>query len=1103
MRRTIAGARDRYDLRVMPLSLQFELSKGWIRVTFQVEPHGSLAVPAVQIDCGEGYRRVPALVVKDLGKGRYTVFVYIPPNSISISMHPTVANSRLRLRLLKVSRASRVAIGGRLALSYGLRSLREPWKLVPSARIIGAGWRNGGLAGLRRTITATIVGRAAVATPEEAVSSNDPYRRWIAENEVHLQLPHPAVESRFSVLIPTNVDDAESLAATLETLRNQPHANWECLIGISPDVDETGIGSELQVAGDVRISQIALPTAERGAMLDRLASVANGDFLLVLDPGDCLAPGALAALSAGQEFAIVHGDEDRIDVDGNRSTPFLKPDWSPELLLAFNYFGRPTALRRQLVGRAGGFGSKFGAGIEWDLHLRLTAAGAAVKRVPRILCHRHHTGSNDRPLPGSLAAAQHRAAITDHWNRQGIAASVSTQPDGTQRSMWQIEMPPLVSVIIPNCDRPARLATCLRGLVEHTGYARVQIIVVDCGSTDPDTLALYTRQQRMETVPCMAYFNYCAACNAGARAAQGDLLLFLNDDIEVKDPDWLTELVGHVTRSGVGVVGTMSIDPDGVTRQGGVSIHKDHCSFLFQGASETEWGPIGSPMLPRTLSAISGACLMARREVFAQVGGFDETYAVANGDVAFCLAARAAGWRVAYTPFAQLVQYGDGTQCKLNPSEDATATRIVIDIRRFGYDHDPFFHPMLDAGSNIPRLRVGRETGDNATLCQSLGEVRVAPSGPTLLDLANDTEVAAAVGMPIQRLLWPPSRPDAISDQWSSARWCLDLLRRRFDLRERFPDALSAGSGGAFAQWLLSEGARDLGLPALAAAHIVSALGAGIAARARQAVLTEAGLSGEMAVAFLPPGRAELFRFLLRRPTASLRLEEIWWLALECAEDPIRELVLSFRFNPDWQALFPDGLTVFGQERFLNWFRTVFRWKPFSAQPMPLPAAMTPAEQIRLGWHANPGWQRHHPDPFAGPRQVSTLLNWLAQPLSGLSNTARDWLAEQPIASIAEVLPACGVNVIGHFCYPSGLRTSVLSVCQALQVAGFDASLRDVPVDSEHDIPNHAAFGGFEQYDITLIHVQPEPFFAQAAARSGLYPRSRRTYRIGYWSLGA
>ena len=979
--------------------------------------------------------------------------------------------------------------------------------MLQSVAAMRTAWHSGGRVALRSAIGAIMLGdrREPVVVPTSAAER---YQHWIVEREGGPQpVVSPAVGSalhgiRFSLLIPVETLDPVQLAHTLKALKQaQPDIKWECRIGYGPGVDAQAIGKLAHVDGETRVTCTAMADGERGAMLAELAAMATGDLVLVLDPGDRLAPQALAMLAAAHGGGIVHGDEDRIDGDNARHSPFLKPEWSPELLYAFNYFGRPTALPRIQVERLGGFTPGLGIGCEWDLHLRLAAAAVPVARLPSILCHRPESNATDRIAPDRPQAAQHRAVLAAHWQRQGITATVTTEPDGTLRSIWPIPDPPLVSIVIPNRDQPALLQTCLRSIQDGMHYPRIQVIIVDSGSTDPETLALYAREQaqnRIEVVWLAEPFNYSAACNTGARAARGDLLLFLNNDIEVTTPGWLEELVRFAQRPGVGIVGTLLVYPDGRLQHAGVTIGMHLCGLLFRGAAEQEWGPIGSPMVPRTLSAIMGACQMVRREAFAQIGGFDETYGLANSDVALCLAARAAGWRIAYTPFARLVHHEGASRGHTNPPEDMT--RTANDIRRFGYRQDPFFHPELDADSNIPRLRIGSEPDNAASLLNSLQRHGAGLANPVPLDLGSDADVAEAVGLADTELFWPPSLPVAITDQWSAARWCIDLLRRRPELRVRFPDALSGGADGAFGQWLAGSGAGCLALPVAALEQIRLALAAGIAARARQTVLTESKLVGAMALAFLPPGRATLLRTLLGRDTAArLRPEEVWWLALECAEDPAGALILSHRFNASWQALFPDGTTVFGQERFAAWFRATYRCEADWTQPANWPQALTAAQQIRLGWYAREYWQICHSDPFRNETTALALLDWLVVPAAGLQAAAREWLAAQPAAGLAAALVAPGLTVIGHFCYPSGLRNSAISVVRGLRSVPLEVLVRDVPVDGEHDQPQHAAHDGPEPYGTTLVHIQPEPFFGQAFARAGLNPRRRRSYRIGYW----
>jgi len=930
--------------------------------------------------------------------------------------------------------------------------------------------------------------------PTDTSSPADRYARWIAEQEAgRCQAPASAAH-RFSVLVPVGAGEAAKVGATLAALRLQTGVAWECRLGFAPAVDAADIDAVLRRA-DARVSGTRLATAERGAMLAALmtpvgAASAGGDLLLVLDPGDRLAPGALAALAAAAAD-IAHGDEDRIGRDGQRREPVLKPGWSPDLLHAFNYFGRPTALRRDLVEHAGGFAAGLGAGAEWDLHLRLAADSTVqVARVPEVLCHRPHDADMERPAPGCLAAEDHRAAIAAHWRRLGLHATVTTRTDGTQRSRVRHAVPPLVSIIVPDGRDPAQLAGCLAVLAGQAGDARPQVIVV--GGVDdpvaPRLGAAFTNAPEP--------YTRAAACNAGARAARGTLLLFLDSDLRPSAPDWLAELVDFALRPGVGVAGTLRVDGDGEPLDAGFHLGADLCTPLFRGGAFSEWGPFGSALVPRTLAVVAGGCQMVRRDAFAQAGGFDETYGGAYGDTALCLAVRAAGWRVVHTPFAAMVRHApedDGIGADPEPGE---LDRLASDIRRLGYDQDPFFHPALDAGEAVPRLRVG--AGDN-TLAHGLRRRVGELPAPLPLDLANDAEVAEATGMAVGQLLWPAQHGGAIDDIWSAARWCLDLLRRRPDLRRRFPDALSAGADGTFAQWLDDAGAGGIMLPPAASRHVRAALAAGIADQARQAVLVEAGLAGDMARAFLPSGRDRLFSFLLQRDGRALRREEVWWLALECAEDPTRELALSHRFNPVWQAMFPDGLTVFGQERFAAWLRAVHRIDAAWIDPARCCQATAAAGQVRLAWRARDTWQRHHPNAFENPQAARALLCWLMRPDSDVAADARNWLARQPIDVLAEAMATPGINVVGHFGYPSGIRTSVLSVVAGLRRAGLAVSTRDVPVETGHDGPGHAAHDGFELHDTTLLHIQPEPFFARAFDLAGLHARTPRSRRIGYW----
>ncbi|MDR6857565.1 glycosyltransferase family 4 protein [Variovorax guangxiensis] len=368
------------------------------------------------------------------------------------------------------------------------------------------------------------------------------------------------------------------------------------------------------------------------------------------------------------------------------------------------------------------------------------------------------------------------------------------------------------------------------------------------------------------------------------------------------------------------------------------------------------------------------------------------------------------------------------------------------------------------------------------------------------LDLFDDAAVCEAAGLPLDSVVWLPLAPQDVTDRWSAARFLIDLWRKRGDLRARCPRALENGRGGEFVRWLQNEGAAELCLGDPALALMLDVLDAGLADRARQALLANQMLLPVWPHGLTPVGMPRLFRWLMHHGVSEpgLRREEIWWLFLQAAQNPARELMLAWAFTPAWQELHPDGLTAFGREDFSAWFAAEYgasgRWMDASSWP----EWESPALQIRSAYWARDAWRAAHLDALADEDHARALLAWLSSPTAGLSDAARAWCAGLDTASVARELIQPGVNMIGHFCYASGLRVSAESMVEAMGRVGVSASLRDVWTDAKDD-PHHVDFHGMEAHDVTIIHTQPEPFFDEAYRRANLFERSPRTYRIGYW----
>jgi len=951
------------------------------------------------------------------------------------------------------------------------------------------------------------------------IGGESDYAAWIEVIEAQLP-PPPATDHadsdgvpRFGVLIAGS--EVSGLAATLRSLFAQPQALWEAVLPSAADTPALQAVFAETPDFSRRVTFVpCAPDAGKGVQLGTLLDAVRSSWFCVLEPGDLVAPGAferlVQAVGAEPGAILIHADEDELTPEGDRSKPFFKPGHSPEMLQSFNYFGRVTLIATATARRAGGFAATEGEGAEWGLNLRLSdlaqAEGSAIVRLPHVLCHRAHGSNGGRPDPNGAAAADQRDMLAAYWRGHGVAApEVTTQPDGTHRSSWQMQDAPLVSIIIPSHNQPDVLRMCLEGLLDKTSYGPIEIIIVENNSTDPATWRLYeefSSRPNLTIIRADGPFNYSAVCNRGAAVAQGEILLFLNNDIEIADSGWLGELVRVVSLPGVGVVGTRLVYPDGTLQHAGVGVGPHLFALMYNRSDAEAWGVFGSAGHTRNWLAIMGACQMVRRSVFDLVGGFDESFRIANSDVALCLRAHKAGWRTAYTPFAGLIHHEGATRGRSNPAEDMA--RSALEVRKLGVAEDPYLHPRLSSQNPVPAL-LGVGEPELVENLRIVGDGFIAAAPPRrleTLDLWDDCAVARAAGMPARDLFWPPQPVGALHTPRAAARFLIELLRRRIDLRQRFPHALSAGAGGAFHLWLHGAGRQELGLPPAGLEAVDAVFADDLGKRVRQFYFWADHLRADFPLALLPAQRRDWFSWLMRvgRVQENLTNEEIWWFFLSCAENPGQELARTYRFTPAWQERHPCGLTIFGQRKLAAWLADYYylpRDEPWLA-PEQWPLDMAPAEQIRAAYLAHDRWRLVHPRALESLGEARALISWLASEASGLLEEPRRWAQDRLKDDTAAELIRPGVNVVGHFCYPSGLRVSAEAMTDAIAAAGYLTSRRDIRTDRKDD-PYHADFGGAETHDITIIHTQPEPFFDTAFQRSDLARRQPRPYRIAYW----
>ena len=554
------------------------------------------------------------------------------------------------------------------------------------------------------------------------------YSRWVREYDLFQASDRLAVERGLrsmrrlpliSVILPVYNPDVEFLQRAIDSIRNQVYSNWELCVADDASTDPR-VRQFLtkQSAGESRIKVVFREVNGHIAACSNSAlAIATGGWCVLLDQDDALPPHALAEIAheieAHPNAALIYSDEDKIDAGGNRSYPFFKTDWNPELFRAQNYINHLGAYRTSLLHEVGGFQEGFEGSQDYDLALRCVERIQAeqIRHIPRILYHW-------RTVPGSLADKANakpyareaaRRAIAAHLERQEIAGRVEPCPQNREshRVTYALSSPPpLVTIVIAMRDRVSLLQRCVESMCEKTGDdAPFEIVIVDNGSRELETAEylkeLANSNERVRTVRDDGPFNFSRLNNFGARSARGSLVLFLNNDIEVTDGDWLREMVSHLMQPGVGAVGARLWYPDGSLQHGGVVLGLGGvASHAHHRIPQEHPGYFNRAFLQQDYSAITAACLLVRKSVFNKLGGFDELNVGINfNDVDFCLRLKALGWRVVWTPYANLVHAESASRGMR--SERARLELFMGEAtymqRKWGKElfGDPFYNPNL------------------------------------------------------------------------------------------------------------------------------------------------------------------------------------------------------------------------------------------------------------------------------------------------------------------------------------------------------------------------------------------------------------------------
>ncbi|HET6888505.1 MAG TPA: glycosyltransferase [Candidatus Udaeobacter sp.] len=546
------------------------------------------------------------------------------------------------------------------------------------------------------------------------------YQEWFERHRANARdLERMRSESRgfvsrplISVITPVFDTPVERLEEAIESVIAQAYENWELLL-IDDGSSDPELLRALRVlaARDRRIILKNLGKHEGiSAASNQGLALAQGEWVTFLDHDDVIEPDALfqivKLLQTHPDADLIYSDEDKLGEDGFEA-PLFKPNWSPDFFLSYNYVGHLTAVRRDMVQKAGSFRSQFDSAQDYDLFFRVIEQARRIHHIPRILYHWRRSQSSSaisvRQKPEQLEAS--RLAIEDHLKRRAEPARVAV--DWRTHAFWvrrRLSEPKRISVIIWSRRGLESLKRRIESLTSRTSYPNYEIVIVrddkfpgasDFSSPFPHHLLRFPGEP-----------NDSAVKNFAVNQTNDPWILFLDESIEPIEPDWLTIMAEHVQRGEVGAVGARLLNPNGTIEQAGTVVGVNNTAQpAFHAFPGEHPGTNRQLQVTRNCSAVSSACMLTRREVLQQTGGFDASLGGTLADVDLCLKMRRAGYLIVYTPFAKLCWHEV-------PSDEIDVKGEAIMRKRWGdvLQSDPYYNPNLSrerADFSLGKLNIG------------------------------------------------------------------------------------------------------------------------------------------------------------------------------------------------------------------------------------------------------------------------------------------------------------------------------------------------------------------------------------------------------------
>jgi O-antigen biosynthesis protein len=729
----ITGSNPRFVLH----SSRSKLPRRWVIISYLIESQGAVLEPILYIDSGNGYSEQHTIFLPQ-SNGRIEAIIRLPDQVQAIKLDPSSRADIFCLREIKISQINKFNALWKLINKKLIHDLVTPERFRNLRNELLIAWKKRGWTGVKLYLATLMMTRQKISPTS--------YEYWINVYDTITSFDRKKILERIeilkykpllSIIMPVHNINEKWLSLSINSILSQLYPEWELYIVCNSATVPPRILHILKKyqSNDQKIKVICQEINAHALVSNNALEFVMGEWIVLLDQVGELAEHALymvtEEINAYPDANIIYSDEDKIDADGQRYEPWFKPDWNPDLMLSNNQIAHFGFYRTALVKAIGGFRSDYEKSQNYDLTLRAIEKTSAdkIRHIPYILYHLHPV--NELAADREIHKYQYQAArkaLQDYLDRNHVDAHAAVGYDGfSHRVIYNLpEQLPKVSIIIPTKDMLDLLQVAVESILDRTDYPDMEIIIVDNQSKLLKTLAYLNELQNLPCIRLLRYdapYNYSAINNWAVQKATGDLIALLNNDIEVITPSWLKEMVSHALRTEIGAVGAMLYYPKDTIQHAGIVLGLDgpagHAHRDFPRGSS---GYFGRACLIQNFSAVTAACIVMRRAVFEEVGGFDEeNLAIAYNDVDLCLRIQEKRYRILWTPYAELYHHESAS---LGPPEAPERRKQFL--KEMTYiktrwkdivEQDPFYNPNLTlACSNFslafpPRLRKPWQVG--------------------------------------------------------------------------------------------------------------------------------------------------------------------------------------------------------------------------------------------------------------------------------------------------------------------------------------------------------------------------------------------------------